>query len=194
MNSKELENINLIPLRSQNHFKSHIAPYSIGALGAVGSLTGILDSIPDQVPKMWFWLTLWVIGILIPLLVGSYSNSNYGSTSEAKFQKVLVEREILRAGILILQRDHLTDREIAALDAMSSRMDDDSLRLSMQERRKVVDCAFRIACANRNFRQREQNALNEIISKYGLQNDKEIKAKFASLVSANPEIQTIASV
>jgi hypothetical protein len=180
MNSqgKESDNINLLPLHPLNHFKYHLVPYSIGALGAVGSLTGILDSVPDQVPKMWFWLAVWVISILAPLLVGSYRNSNCGGTNEALFRRVLVDREILRAGVLILHRDKLTDLEISALDAMSSGMDDDGLTLSELERRKIVDRAFRIACADKNFRTKEQDALNEIISKYGLQGDKDIEEKF----------------
>jgi hypothetical protein len=186
MNSKESENGNLFPLRSRDHFKSHIVPYSIGALGAVGSLTDILDIVPDQVPKMWFWLAVWVISILLPLLVGAYRNSSYSSTFESVPRKVLVEREILRSGILILQRDHLTDQEISALNTMSSGMDNYVSVLSTEDRRKIVRSAFDIACADKNFRMREQNALTEIIRRYSLQHDREVKEEFDICVAENP--------
>jgi hypothetical protein len=173
-------------LLSRNHFNSNVAPYTIGALGAVSSLAGILDSVPDQIPKMWFWLAVWVIGILIPLLVGSYRNSIGGSATDDLLRQVLFEREVLRAGVLILQRDHLTDREIATLEAISSRMDEHGLLLSLEDRKKVVDCAFNIACADKDFRQGEQNAVREIMIKYNLDSDKAINDKLTSLANSNP--------
>ncbi len=149
-------------------------------------MAGILDSVPAQIPKMWLWLTVWIIGILIPLLVGAYRNSSYGSNIEDLFSQVLVDREILRAGVLILQKDDLTDQEIATLNTMSLGMDEDVLTLSVEKRKKIVDCAFSIACADKNFRVGEQAALKEIIAKYKLNDDPEIKNKFESLVTAYP--------